>query len=113
MNYELIFKKKGAANDDGLDDILNRFDAQCIEPHIWHFSSDKPFRDIVFKISRKMGSGFRYCIIALDGAEDDPIPKDHWTNDDHLRFCIHRLQVAAESDFHTLRVTARQNLGHP
>ena len=112
MDYELIFAKKSKdSKAEALDKILHRFDAESVEPHIWRFSSDKEFRDIVFKIISGMGSGYRYFIVALDGSEDKRTPDEYWTNDDYIKFCAHRLQEKGESGVHTLRHTSQVNFG--
>lgn len=112
MDYELIFaKNSNNSNKEALDKILHRFDAKSIEPHVWQFSSDKKFREIVFKISEFMGSSYRYFVVALDGTEDKHTPSEYWTNDDYIKFCAHRLREKGESGFHTLRYTSQANLG--
>jgi hypothetical protein len=112
MDYELIFAKKGSnLKAEALDKILNRFDARAVEPHIWQFSSDKEFREIVFKISEFMGNGYKYFIVALDGSEDKHTPNEYWTNDDYIKFCADRLTKKGESGLHTLRHTSQVNFG--
>lgn len=114
MEYELIFKKKReSSSTEPLDKLLHRFDAQSIDPHVWHFSSDKPFQDIVFKISNLIGLGFRYFVVALDGSEDKHTPGEYWTNDDYIRFCADRLTKKGVAELHTLRRTAQVNFGRP
>jgi hypothetical protein len=111
MEYELIFKKKSEGSDSELDNLLHRFNAQSVDPHVWHFSSDKSFQDVVFKVSRSLDSGFRYFIVALDGSEDKHTPGEYWTNDDYIRFCADRLTKKGVAELHTLRRTAQVNFG--